>query len=206
MWHIFAFHISRLASTCFGVLRQIRCIRRSLSSRSRTMLVTCFVFARLDYSNAICLRVCFVTLRSRPSASRTKCCWCRLIAGARKFDHVTPVLRERHWLPVEYNCFKMAVMTYECVHGTMADYLADYIRPPSSSCNCQPLPAANQFRSPVCASVKDCRRGPILCSCWSTLVEQAAYLSAGSLAIFQKQLKTFIYNSLWLTRIVDIVC
>jgi len=24
----------------------------------------------------------------------------RLIAGARKFDHVTPLLSERHWLPV----------------------------------------------------------------------------------------------------------
>jgi len=35
------------------VLRQIRCIRRSLSSRARTMLITCFVFARLDYCKAM---------------------------------------------------------------------------------------------------------------------------------------------------------
>jgi len=57
-----------------------------------------------------------------------------LIVGARKFDHVTPLLRERHWLPVEQRItYKMAVMTYKCVHGTTADYLADYIRPPSSA-------------------------------------------------------------------------
>jgi len=42
-------HISYLTSTCFGVMRQIRCIRSSLSSRARTMLITCFIFARLDY-------------------------------------------------------------------------------------------------------------------------------------------------------------
>jgi len=50
----------------------------------------------------------------------------RLIAGARKFDHVTPLLRDRHWLTVEQLItFKMAAMTYKCVHGTTADYLAD---------------------------------------------------------------------------------
>jgi len=33
-------HISHLTSTCFGVLRQIHCIRHSLSSLARTMLIT----------------------------------------------------------------------------------------------------------------------------------------------------------------------
>jgi len=49
-------------------------------------------------------------------------------------------------------------------------------RPITIVCNCQPTSALNQFRSPVCATVKDCRREPILYSCWSTLVEQSAYL------------------------------
>jgi len=45
------------------------------------------------------------------------------------------------------------------------------LHPATIVCNCQPTPALNQFRSPFCATVKDCRRGPILCSCWSTFVE-----------------------------------
>jgi len=57
----------------------------------------------------------------------------RLITGARKFDHVTPLLHERHWLLVEQHItFKTAVTTYKCIHGTTADYLADYIMPQSS--------------------------------------------------------------------------
>jgi len=37
-----------------------------------------------------------------------------LFAGAKKYDHVTPLLRERHWLPVEQRkTFKMAVMLYK---------------------------------------------------------------------------------------------
>jgi len=76
-----------------------------------------------------CLLVGLV--RFRPSACLENAA-VRLIAGARKFYHVTRLLRKKHWLPVEQRItFKMAVMTYKCVHGTTADYLADYIRPPS---------------------------------------------------------------------------
>jgi len=128
-------HISRLTSTCFGVLRQIRCIQRSLSSYTRTMLIACFVFARLDYCNTM-FTVCPVTISTvcRPSKL--------LLLGsyrASESDHVTLLLRERHWLPVEHRVtFKMAVMTYMCVHSVTAVYLADYIRPTA--------PAASNLR------------------------------------------------------------
>jgi len=152
-------HISHLTSTCFGVLRQIRCMRRRLSSRARIMLITCFVFGWLDYCNAMFMglpRHELVRLQAVKNAA------VRLIAGAGKFDHVTPLLRERHWLLVEQRItFKMAVMTYKCVHGTTADYLADYIRHHRlqlpTYIRGQPVPAV------ACgASVKDCPRGPIL--------------------------------------------
>jgi len=65
-------HISCLTSTCFGVLWQIWCIRRSLSSYTRTKLITCFVFTRLDYCNAMLTGL--PRLWSRPSAGRPKCC------------------------------------------------------------------------------------------------------------------------------------
>jgi len=64
-------------------------------------------------------------------------------------------------------------------------------------CSCQPTSRLNQFRSPVCATVKDCLRGPILCSCCSRLWNSlpTSITSAGSLAIFKKQLKTFLFRT-----------
>jgi len=47
--------------TCFGFLWQSLCIQRRLSSRARTMLVTCIIFARLDYCNAM-FTVCLVAI------------------------------------------------------------------------------------------------------------------------------------------------
>ena len=83
-------HITQLTSTCFGVLRQIRSIRRCLTSSARTMLVTCFVYARLDYCNAMFAGLPRCDLDRLQSIQNAAV---RLISGARQFDHVTPFLQ-----------------------------------------------------------------------------------------------------------------
>ena len=82
-------HITQLTSTCFGVLRQIRSIRRCLTSSARTMLVACFVFARLEYCNAMFAGLPRCDLDRLQSIQNAAV---RLIVGASQFDHVTPLL------------------------------------------------------------------------------------------------------------------
>lgn len=49
----------------------------------------------------------------------------RLICRARKFDHITPLLRDLHWLRVpERITFRLAVLAYRCQHGLGPSYLA----------------------------------------------------------------------------------
>ena len=48
----------------------------------------------------------------------------RVTTETRKFDHITPVLRELHWLPVRTRIvYKLAVMVYKCLHGMAPSYL-----------------------------------------------------------------------------------
>ena len=51
----------------------------------------------------------------------------RLITGTRKFDHVTPILRELHWLPVAQQIqYKIAMLVNKMSAGPMAPpYLAE---------------------------------------------------------------------------------
>ena len=50
----------------------------------------------------------------------------RLIFPSSKFDHVTPVLRQLHWLnDRERIDFKLAVLVYKCLHGLAPPYLID---------------------------------------------------------------------------------
>ena len=40
----------------------------------------------------------------------------RLVSGAQRYDHITPVLQELHWLPVRRQVdFKMATLVYFCL-------------------------------------------------------------------------------------------
>jgi len=42
----------------------------------------------------------------------------RLITGARRRDHISPVLRQLHWLPVRLRVqFKLAVLVFKALHG-----------------------------------------------------------------------------------------
>ena len=50
----------------------------------------------------------------------------RMITSARWRDHITPILRQLHWLPVRQRvAFKIAVLVFQCLTGHAPAYLAD---------------------------------------------------------------------------------
>jgi len=53
----------------------------------------------------------------------------RLVTGARRCDHITPVLRQLHWLPVrQHDVFKIAGLVHQSIVGLAPAYLADDCR------------------------------------------------------------------------------
>jgi len=61
----------------------------------------------------------------------------QLIFPSSKFDHVTPVLRQLHWLKVRERIdFKLAVLVYKCLHGLALPYLIDELCLPGRRCSC----------------------------------------------------------------------
>ena len=49
-----------------------------------------------------------------------------LITGARRRDHISPVLRQLHWLPVRQRVqFKLAVLVFKALHGHWASPVLD---------------------------------------------------------------------------------
>jgi len=65
----------------------------------------------------------------------------RLVSGARRCDHITPVLQELHWLPVQRRVdFKMATLVYLSLSGMAPAYLA-------ADCQLVPGEGHHQLRS-----------------------------------------------------------
>ena len=50
----------------------------------------------------------------------------RLITRTKKYTHITPVLKQLHWLPVKSRItFKIILITFQCLNSMAPDYLND---------------------------------------------------------------------------------
>ncbi len=51
-----------------------------------------------------------------------------LITDIYKYDHITPVLQELHWLPVEQQImYEILIFTLKCRHGVAPVYVEDLL-------------------------------------------------------------------------------
>jgi Reverse transcriptase (RNA-dependent DNA polymerase) len=188
-------HVKRTVSTCFFVLRQLRSIRRSVSRPVLQSLVVSLVFSRLDYGNATLIGIPQHLLKRLQSVMNAAA---RLIYSSPRFTHITPLLRQLHWLKAKERIdFKVAVLVFKCLHGTAPSYLADEL------CRSEDVQGRSRLRS-ASASQLVVRRtnrstlgdrsflvaGPRL---WNTLPQLVT--SASSLRIFKSLLKTHLFSS-----------
>ena len=115
--------VSSLCRSSFFQLRQIQTIRRSLTLDSTKTLVNAFVNSRLDYCNSL-LYGGGEGLMDR--LQRVQNAAARLVSGANKYDHITPIMMNLHWLPIRRRVtFKVATLVYKCLHSCAPVYLAD---------------------------------------------------------------------------------
>ena len=57
----------------------------------------------------------------------------RLVARLDVRDHVTPAMRELHWLPVTFRVqYNLCLMVHASVHGRSSEYFTDVLVPVSS--------------------------------------------------------------------------
>ena len=49
---------------------------------------------------------------------------CRIVSGAKKYDHVTPLLKSLSWLPVKDQLYyRQAIMAFKCMTSHAPEYL-----------------------------------------------------------------------------------
>ena len=107
-------------------MRQICTIRKSLPPSALEMLVTSLVHSRLDYCNVVFAGLPSCDMRRLQSVLNYSI---RLVTGARKFDHVTLLLRDHHWLPMAERVeYKLCTLVFRCIQGIASSYLADSVR------------------------------------------------------------------------------
>ena len=179
--------ISVLSAASVATCRVFVVGRRRQNSRPSV----CFV--SLDYCNSVMYVAADGSIQRLKAVQNAAA---RLVTGTRRRDHISPVLRQLHWLPVRQRVtFKPAVLVFKALHGLAPRYLAD---------DCQLVTDAGRrhlrsSESATCVLQRTNTRfgdrafrlaGP---SIWNSLPADLRQPDL-SLGHFRRALKTFLFN------------
>jgi len=116
-------HIMNVTRSCYYQLRRLRSIRRHLGRDVTHRLVCAFVLSRLDYCNALFAGLPVSTLAP---LQRVQNAAARLVLGLKWSEHITPALKQLHWLPIKQRiCYKLSTIVHKCLHQQAPDYLTE---------------------------------------------------------------------------------
>ncbi|KAF7254640.1 putative RNA-directed DNA polymerase from transposon BS [Varanus komodoensis] len=143
------------ARSAFLQLRLINQLRPYLEYDCLATVTHALVTSRLDFCNALYVGLPLKTVRTLQLVQNRAA---RLLTGTGRYAHMTPVLRQLHWLPIEARAqFKVLIMTYKALNGLGPGYLNERLRPYMPD---RPLRSAGEslLREP---SMKEIRRVPM---------------------------------------------
>ena len=126
-----------------------------------------------------------------------------VITLTKKHDHITPVLKELHRLPVRKRIeFKIQRLAYKCLHGTAPSYLRELLKEyvprrtlRSTSKNLLFEPRTNM------KTYSDRLFSAGAPKLWNQLPNNIKIWTAGSVAIFKQRLKPHLFEDIYINRL-----
>ena len=101
-------------------------MRRSLTREALLTLLRALVITNVNYCSLTLAGVSDALLQRLQSVLNAAA---QLVFSARRSEHLTPLLRELHWLKFpERIQFRLCVLTHRCLHGTAPSYLAETLQ------------------------------------------------------------------------------
>ncbi len=184
-------HVNNVSKIAHFHIRNIGRIRKFLTKEAAETLVHAFISSRLDYCNALLYGLPAHQISKLQKIQNTAA---RIVTNTRKFDHITPVLKALHWLPIYQRIkFKILLLTFKALHGCAPSYLVELItlyRPARSLRSEQEcrliVPKFKTHRFGERAFVNSAP------SLWNALPNNIRNLT--SVASFKKNLKTHLFR------------
>jgi hypothetical protein len=186
-------HVAKVAASCFYHLRRLRQIRRRVGTEVTTQLVLAFITSRLDYCNSVLAGLPQITLEP---LQRVQNAAARLILDLNLWDHVTPGLRQLHWLPVRWRIqYKLCTIMQSIHTGRCPVYMTECVQTVTSRATRTGLRSSNSslYVTPRLRTKFGERAfsfaGP---AAWNPL--PAELRDSTDSSVFRSQLKTHFFN------------
>lgn len=196
-------HVTNICKAAHWQIYRIGQIRKFLDIPTTKTLVNSLVTSRLDYCNSLLSRI---SQQNMQRLQRIQNTCARLVMRIPKHDHITEVLRDLHWLPVEKRIeFKVLLLTYKSLHGYAPQYLRDLLTPyePGRSLrseNTYLLDTPNT-RLKTFGDRAFSKYAPEL---WNAL--PLIFRTLPSVDSFKKHLKTHLFHSVYKVKVSKCIC
>lgn len=187
-------HVQSMCRSAWYHLKNISRIRRCLPDEACERLIHAFITTKIDYCNGLLYALPKKTILK---IQRVQNGAARILKRVPGRNHITPVLRELHWLPVQARIeYKIILTAFKCIHGFAPKYLDELIEvrdPPRPGMRSS---AAPMLTSALGRNVHMTRSFGFSAPClWNSLPETIRQVQ--SLMIFKNQLKTFLYRKFY---------
>ena len=117
--------VNNVCKTSSFALHKIGKIRQFLTKEATKQLVHALVISRIDFCNSLLYSLPDVHTNKLQRIQNSAA---RLITRTKRREHITPILKQLHWLPVKSRInYKILLLTYQCLNGTAPSYLQDLI-------------------------------------------------------------------------------
>ena len=118
-------HVHTICQSAWYQLKRIGSIRKYLDLSSTKTLVHAFVTSKFDYLNSLLYglpdKLIYKLERVQNAAAR-------LVTRTTKYDSITSVLEELHWLPIKERInFKILLLTYKALNGEGPEYISELL-------------------------------------------------------------------------------
>ena len=119
--------IKKTVQKCYINLRNIGRIGRNFIC-TKIQLVHSLVLSILDYGNASYGGLTSTQLNTLQKVQNASVRFIYGLYGNKKWQHISPFLKELHFLPVYYRiCFKIATMVFKSLNNISPEYISDMI-------------------------------------------------------------------------------
>ena len=171
-------------------IRDIRRIRHLLPLSAATALANSLVSSKLDYCNSLYSGISQVNLNK---LQRIQNSLARVITNTSKYQHITPILKKLHWLPIKQRIdYKLCLLTYKTLTNQQPTYLYNSLSFPSHSVSTRSSDSLVLSIPYVRSSLGKRAFSVIGPRLWNSLPPDTR--NSSSLPIFRSRLKTHLFK------------
>jgi hypothetical protein len=118
-------HVNTIVKSAHYQIHNISRIRQYLDKHTTAILVHAHVTSRLDNCNSLLYGIPKTLTRKLQLVQNAAA---RLITYTRKRDHIVPILKQLHWLPILRRIdFKILLIVYKSFHSLAPIYISELI-------------------------------------------------------------------------------